>query len=74
MVHDARYGRRTITDLWLAIRCFSSVPWLFRMRADMRKMFMDHHEFQFDEVFDEGAAHFSEQHCPLLRPAEFHLQ
>jgi hypothetical protein len=44
------------------------------MRADMRKMFMDHHEFQFDEVFDEGAAHFSEQHCPLLRPAESHLQ
>eukprot|EP01052_Picozoa_sp_SAG31_P050685 SAG31_NODE_11682_length_1007_cov_1.026432_1_plen_164_part_10 len=43
-----------------------------RMRADMRKMFMDHHDFSFDQVFDEHCGNdtvYAAAAEPLVRAA-----
>jgi kinesin family protein 2/24 len=43
-----------------------------KMRPDMRGMYMDHHEFTFDEVFDESATNdavYQSAAAPLVRLA-----
>eukprot|EP01045_Picozoa_sp_COSAG04_P016475 COSAG04_NODE_1378_length_7010_cov_3.077268_5_plen_213_part_00 len=43
-----------------------------KMRPDMRHMYMDHHEFRFDQVFDESATNdgvYESAAAPLVRQA-----
>ncbi len=59
-----------------AVTCPGGVPRVAvhdaKMRPDMRHMYMDHHEFKFDQVFDESATNdnvYDSAAAPLVRHA-----